>query len=162
MLLNHGILYNNRSFVTLRYTYAVEHGDFLNSVVHLIPMPYAVQLCDFLTLYVCGISMPLNYDIFCSFRSKYFLKTHTKDKEFPHIHQHCQLICFRRLGKTIPKHEATLPPIFKKKICKVAKTQIVCGSLVPVSACTLKTITHLYHNCSWNYLSSNLKSGQLP
>ena len=53
--------------------------------------------------------MLLNYDIFCSFGSTYFSKTHTVGKESPHIHQHCQLICFHRLGKVTQKHEATLP-----------------------------------------------------
>ena len=72
-------------------------------------MFYAAQQCDFLALSVCGISMLLNYDIFCSFGSRCFLKTHTVGKESPHIHQHCQLICFHRLGKVTPNHGATLP-----------------------------------------------------
>ena len=60
--------------------------------------------------------MPLNYDIFCSFGSKCFSKTHTVGKESPHIHQHCQLICFHRLGKVTPNHGATLPTHNFKKI----------------------------------------------
>ena len=62
-----------------------------------------------------GISMLLNYDIFCSFGSRYFSKTHTVGKEFPNIHHHCQLICFHRLGKVTPKHKATLPTHILKK-----------------------------------------------
>ena len=66
---------------------------------------------------VClGISMLLNYDIFCSFGSRCFSKKHTVGKESPHIHQHCQLICFHRLGKVTPNHGATLPSHNLKKI----------------------------------------------
>ena len=49
----------------LRYTYDANHCDFLNSVVHVIIMSYAAQLRGFRTLSICGISMLLNYDIFC-------------------------------------------------------------------------------------------------
>ena len=108
------------------------------------------------------ISMLLNYNNFCSFGSRRFSKTHTVGEESPHIHQHCQLICFHSLGIITPNHEATLPThtFLKTENLEAAKTQIVCGSLVPVSAGILKTITHLYYNRFWNYLSSNLKSGQ--
>ena len=72
-------------------------------------MSYAAQLCDFLTLSVCDISMLLNSDIFSSFGSRYFLKTCTVVKESSYIHQHCLLNCFHRLGKVTPNHGATLP-----------------------------------------------------
>ena len=59
--------------------------------------------------------MLLNYDIFSSFGSRYFLKTHTVVKESSYIHQYCLLNCFHRLGKVTPNHGATLPThIFKK------------------------------------------------
>ena len=106
--------------------------------------------------------MLLNYDIFCSFGFRCFSKTPAVGKESLHIHHHCELIRIHRLGKVTPKHGATLPIHILKKIeiWKVFKTQINCGSLVTVSACILKTITHLYYNCFWNYLSSDLKRGQ--
>ena len=130
---------------------------------YTIPMSYAAQLCDFLTLPVCGISakslisMLLNYNIFCLFGSRYFLKTYCGQRILIYSPT-LPINLFSQVGQSYPKTRGNFahPYLKKLKIWKVAKTQIVCSLLVPVSACILKTITHLYYNCSWNYLSSNL------
>ena len=105
--------------------------------------------------------MQLNYDIFCSLGSRYFLETHTVGKESSYIHQHCQLICFRRLGKVTPKHGVTLPTQIKKKKLEGCQDSD-CLLFISISICmypkgnyssVLQLLLELF--------SSNLKSDKL-